>query len=206
MLFLQFLQKIHSDSALNRIDLLLMSRSIPRMKNFPTKSSQKSFKVTKKFKTYTYHFIVQLINYPQSVHNMYECDKRVSKKTHISATLFIYLVIKHNNVCGIWNTSIRSFVQANIIFFNRLQNLSHLRLKAFNGFFDTFIRCFFIFNWKNYPFNTNWSILFRILKLTFMDHSLEIFQKWFSIWNNTAFRLIFFQFHFMIFNIIFKTL
>ena len=83
VLFLQFLPKIHSDSAQNRIDLLPTFRSIPQMKNFRIKSSQKSFKVTKKFKTYTYRFIVQLINYPQSVHNMYECDKRFSLK-HIS--------------------------------------------------------------------------------------------------------------------------
>ena len=83
VLFLQFLQKIHSDSAQNRIDLLPTFRSIPQMKNFRIKSSPKSFKVTKKFKTYTYRFIVQLINYLQSVHNMYECDKRYSLK-HIS--------------------------------------------------------------------------------------------------------------------------
>ena len=63
VLFLQFLQKIHSDSAQNRIDLLPTFRSILQMKNFQTKSLQKSFKVTKKFKTYIYHFIVQLINY-----------------------------------------------------------------------------------------------------------------------------------------------
>ena len=83
VLFLQFLQKIHFDSAQNRIDLLHTFLSILQMKNFQTRSSPKSFKVTKKFKTYTYHFIVQLINYPQSVHNKYECDKRFSLK-HIS--------------------------------------------------------------------------------------------------------------------------
>ena len=73
-------------------------------------------------------------------------------------SVHLFLIIKYNNVCGIWNACIGSFVQSNIIFFNRFQNFSHFWLKAFNSFFNTFIRCFFIFNW------TNWSIWFWVCK------------------------------------------
>ena len=92
--FLQFPQKIHSDSAQNPIDLLPTSRSIPRMKNFQTKSLQKSFKVTKKFKTYMYHFIVQLINYltGQTGTPYVQVQQALLIETNISAFIFNYQI------------------------------------------------------------------------------------------------------------------
>jgi len=100
------------------------------------------------------------------------------EKTYQCNTCHLFLVIKYNNVSGIWNTSIRSLIQANIIFFNRFQNLSHLWLKGFNGFFDTFICCFFIFNWKNYSFNSEfknlllWIIRWRYFRNDFLFETI----------------------------------